>query len=68
LGALLLGCYTPAGELRFAGQAIVMSDKSIVHDTQLMRQTYWNEVIKHHPNGIYVATTGKRRRVLTSTP
>jgi hypothetical protein len=29
---------------------VVMSDKSIVHDTQLMAQTYHNEVVKHHPN------------------
>jgi hypothetical protein len=30
-------------------QAVVMSDKSIVHDTQLMAQVYHNAVIKHHP-------------------
>jgi beta-lactamase superfamily II metal-dependent hydrolase len=47
-------------------QAVVMSDKSIVHDTQFMSQTYRNEVIKHHPIGVYVSTTGKRRHVLTT--
>ena len=47
-------------------QVVVMSDKSIVHDTQLMAQTYHNEVVKHHPNGIFVTTTGKRRHVLTT--
>jgi beta-lactamase superfamily II metal-dependent hydrolase len=47
-------------------QAVVMSDKSIVHDTQLMAQTYHNEVMRHHPNGVYVKTTGKRRHVLTT--
>jgi beta-lactamase superfamily II metal-dependent hydrolase len=47
-------------------QAVVMSDKSIVHDTQLMAQVYHNEVVKHHPNGVYVLTTNKRRHVLTT--
>jgi hypothetical protein len=47
-------------------QPVVMSDKSIVHDTQLMAQVYHNEVIKHHPQGVIVATTGKRRHVLTT--
>jgi hypothetical protein len=47
-------------------QAVIMSDKSIVHDTQLMAQVYRNEVIKHHPQGVIVATTGKRRHVLTT--
>jgi beta-lactamase superfamily II metal-dependent hydrolase len=47
-------------------QAVIMSDKAIVHDTQSMAQTYRNEVIKNHPNGICVATTGKRRHVLTT--
>ena len=47
-------------------QAVIMSDKSIVHDTQLMAQIYRNEVIKHHPKGVIVATSGKRRHVLTT--
>lgn len=48
-------------------QAVVMSDKSIIHGTQLlMAQVYHNEVIKYHPNGVYIATTGKRRHVLTT--
>lgn len=47
-------------------QAVVISDKSIVHDTQQMTQTYRNEVIKYHPDGVYVATTAKRRHVLTT--
>jgi beta-lactamase superfamily II metal-dependent hydrolase len=47
-------------------QAVVMSDKSIVHDTQLMAQAYHNKVVKHHPMGVIVATSGKRRHVLTT--
>jgi beta-lactamase superfamily II metal-dependent hydrolase len=47
-------------------QAVVMSDKSIVHDTQLMAQVYHNAVIKHHPAGVIVATANKRRHVLTT--
>ena len=47
-------------------QAVVMSHKSIVHDTQQMAQTYRNEVMRYHPNGVYVKTTGKRRHVLTT--
>jgi beta-lactamase superfamily II metal-dependent hydrolase len=47
-------------------QAVVMSDKSIAHDTQLMAQVYHNQVIKHHPLGVIVATTNKRRHVLTT--
>ena len=43
-----------------------MSDKSIVHDTQLMVRVYHNEVIKYHPKGVHVFTTGKRRHVLTT--
>lgn len=47
-------------------QAIVMSDKAIVHDTQRIAQTYRQRVIDHWPNGIIVATTGKNRHVLTT--
>lgn len=47
-------------------QAVVMSDKAIVHDTQGMTQTYRDKVIKNHPNGVLVATTNKRRHVLTT--
>lgn len=47
-------------------QAIIMSDKAIMHDTQLMAQTYRNRVIEHHPNGVLVSTTNKRRHVLTT--
>jgi beta-lactamase superfamily II metal-dependent hydrolase len=47
-------------------QAVIMSDKSIVHDTQSMAQTYRNEVIKNYPDGICVKTTMKRRHVLTT--
>jgi hypothetical protein len=43
-----------------------MSDKSIVHDTQLMARVYHDEVAKHHPAGVHVATTNKRRHVLTT--
>lgn len=47
-------------------QAVVMSDKSIVHDTQLMAQTYHNKIVSYKPQGVLVATTGKRRHVLTT--
>lgn len=47
-------------------QAIVMSDKAIVHDTQSMTQTYRNHVSRHHPNGVFVNTSQRRRRVLTT--
>ena len=47
-------------------QAVVMSDKSIIRDTQLIAQVYHNEVIKHYPAGVHVATTNKRRHVLTT--
>ena len=47
-------------------QAVIMSDKSIQHDTQLTAQIYHAEVTRHHPNGVYVATTQKRRHVLTT--
>jgi beta-lactamase superfamily II metal-dependent hydrolase len=48
-------------------QAVVMSDKSIVHDTQeLMARVYHDEVVKHHPAGVFVTTTNKRRHVLTT--
>jgi hypothetical protein len=43
-----------------------MSDKSIIHDIQLMARVYHNEVIKHHPARVLVATTNKRRHVLTT--
>ena len=46
--------------------AIVISDKSIVHDTQRTTQTYQQRVIEGWPNGIFVRTTGKRRHVLTT--
>jgi hypothetical protein len=47
-------------------QAVIMSDKSIVHDTQLMAQIYHNEVVKSNSGGVFIATTGKRRHVLTT--
>jgi beta-lactamase superfamily II metal-dependent hydrolase len=47
-------------------RAVVMSDKAIVHDTQMMTQTYRQRVMDHWPTGVLVATTGKRRRVLTT--
>jgi len=47
-------------------QVVVMSDKSIVHDTQLMAQTYHNKITSYKPQGVFVATTGKRRHVLTT--
>ena len=47
-------------------RAVVMSDKSIVHNTQKMTQTYHNEVSKHHPNGVVVRSTGRNRHVLTT--
>lgn len=47
-------------------RAIVMSDKAIVHDTQGMTQTYRQRVIDYWPDGVNVATTMKRRHVLTT--
>lgn len=47
-------------------QAIVMSDKAIVHDTQGTTQTYRNHVIQNHSNGVYVNTSGRNRHVLTT--
>lgn len=47
-------------------QAIIMSDKAIVHDTQRMTQTYRNHVIRHHPDGVIVRSSGRRRHVLTT--
>jgi beta-lactamase superfamily II metal-dependent hydrolase len=46
--------------------AVVMSDKAIVHSTQGMTQTYRQRVIDNWPQGVLVATTMKRRRVLTT--
>ena len=44
-----------------------MSDKSIEHDTQVsMAQTYHNKITSYRPQGVLVATTGKRRHVLTT--
>lgn len=49
-----------------APRAVVMSDKSIVHDTQDMTPTYRQRVLENWPDGVVVATTMKRRRVLTT--
>jgi len=46
--------------------AIVMSDKAIVHDTQLMSRTYGERVRERHPNGVVVRNTQERRLVLTT--
>jgi beta-lactamase superfamily II metal-dependent hydrolase len=46
-------------------QAVVMSDKSIMHDTQLMAPVYRQRVLDHE-NGVFVTTTNKRRHVLTT--
>ena len=47
-------------------QAVIMSDKAIVHDTQLTASIYHAEVIKNFPNGVFVQSSGKRRHVLTT--
>ncbi|QHO77905.1 hypothetical protein ACH79_40280 [Bradyrhizobium sp. CCBAU 051011] len=47
-------------------QAVVMSDKAIVHDTQNMVQAYRYQVMKHHANGVFVRTSGRNRHVLTT--
>lgn len=47
-------------------RAIVMSDKAIMHDTQGMTQSYRQRVIDNWSEGVIVATTRKRRRVLTT--
>jgi beta-lactamase superfamily II metal-dependent hydrolase len=44
-------------------QFVVMSDKAIVHDTQLMAGRYHDAVL---PAGVNVRTTAKRRHVLTT--
>jgi hypothetical protein len=43
-----------------------MSDKAIIHDTQQMARTYHYQVSKNHADGLLVATTMKRRHVLTT--
>lgn len=47
-------------------RAVVMSDKAIIHDTQQMARTYHYQVSKNHADGLLVATTMKRRHVLTT--
>ncbi|KVZ37347.1 hypothetical protein WL13_20740 [Burkholderia ubonensis] len=47
-------------------QAVVMSDKAIVHDTQNTVQLYRNQVMKNHPNGVFVRTSARNRHVLTT--
>jgi beta-lactamase superfamily II metal-dependent hydrolase len=47
-------------------KVIVMSDKSIIHSTQEMTQTYRQRVNEVWPDGVLVETTMKRRRVLTT--
>ena len=47
-------------------QAIVISDKAIVHDTQRTTQTYRRRVIEGWANGVFVRTTERRRHVLTT--
>lgn len=47
-------------------RAVVMSDKAVQHDTQLMAQNYGYQVGKNYPDGVMVANTCKRRRVLTT--
>lgn len=55
--------YCPEIFRYFTPQAIVMSDKRIVHDTQLMASVY----ATHVPgDGFFVANTGARRKVLTT--
>ena len=46
-------------------QVVVTSDKSIIHDTQLMTPIYRQRVLDHE-NGVLVANTGERRHVLTT--
>jgi len=47
-------------------KAVVMSDKAIVHTTQGMTQTYRQRVMDNWPDGVKVATTKKKRHVLTT--
>ena len=47
-------------------RTVVISDKSIVHDTQDMTQTYRQCVIDNWPNVVKVATTMKDLHVLTT--
>lgn len=46
--------------------AIVISDKEKVHGTQEMVPTYRLRVTDNYPDGVLVASTGKRRHVLTT--
>jgi hypothetical protein len=46
---------------------VVMSDKKIVHDTQLMSGTYGRQVLKHsRTGGVLVASANEWRQVLTT--
>jgi beta-lactamase superfamily II metal-dependent hydrolase len=47
-------------------RTVVMSDKAIVHSTQGMTNIYRQRVIDNWPNGVTVATTMKKRHVLTT--
>lgn len=47
----------------FSPNAVVISDKPIAHETQLMVPDYRRVV---QPNGVIVSTTGARRHVLTT--
>lgn len=47
-------------------RAVVMSDKAIMYDTQGMTRTYRQRVLDNWADGVLVATTRKRRRVLTT--
>jgi beta-lactamase superfamily II metal-dependent hydrolase len=47
-------------------RAVVMSDKAVVHDTQLTTQLYRYQVLKHRPDGVFVRSSGRNRHVLTT--
>jgi len=47
-------------------RAVVMSDKAVVHDTQLTTQLYRYQVLKHHADGVFVRSSLRNRHVLTT--
>ena len=47
-------------------RAVIISDKQIEHETQLMTSTYHQHVAANYPDGIHVTASKNRRHVLTT--
>lgn len=47
-------------------QAVIMSDKGVIYETQDTEQMYRSQVMKHHRDGVYVRSSGRNRHVLTT--